>query len=56
MRFAFIEEHREVYPIKIQFAVLNISRSGFYAWRGREPSATHLRQESLTEAIREIHH
>ena len=55
MRYAFIEEHREVWPIKIQCDVLEVSRSGFYAWRGREPSATQRRQESLTETIREIH-
>ena len=56
MRFAFIEEHREEWPIAVQCFVLNVSRSGFYAWRGREPSATQRRQESLTETIREIHH
>ena len=56
MRFAFIEEHREVWPIAIQCSVLEVSRSGFYAWRGREPSETRRRQESLTETIREIHH
>jgi transposase InsO family protein len=55
MRFAFIEEHREVWPIAIQCSVLEVSRSGFYAWRGREPSATERRRESLTETIREIH-
>jgi putative transposase len=55
MRFAFIEEHRGTWPITIQCTVLEVSRSGFYAWRGREPSATQLRQESLTETIREIH-
>jgi transposase InsO family protein len=55
MRFAFIKEHQEVWPIKIQCEVLEVSRSGFYAWRGREPSATQLRQEALTETIREVH-
>ena len=55
MRFAFIKEHQEVWPIKIQCSVLEVSRSGFYAWRGREPSATQMRRESLTETIREIH-
>lgn len=55
MRYVFIEEHRGTWPISIQCAVLEVSRSGFYAWRGREPSATQLRQESLTETIREIH-
>ena len=55
MRFVFIKEHQEVWPIKIQCAVLEVSRSGFYAWRGREPSQAQRRREALTETIREIH-
>ena len=55
MRFAFIEQHRDVWPIKIQCAVLEVSRSGFYAWRGREPSQTDQRREALTETIHEVH-
>ena len=55
MRFAFIEEHQEVWPITIQCKVLAVSRSGFYAWRGRNPSRSDLRRESLTETIREVH-
>ena len=55
MRSAFIEEHRDPWPIKIQCAVLEVARSGFYAWRGREPSQAQLRRESLTETIREFH-
>jgi len=35
--------------------VLGVSRSGFYAWRKREPSATQVRREGLTERVREIH-
>jgi putative transposase len=55
MRFTFIEEHREVWPIAIQCVVLEVSRSGFYAWRVREPSATDRRRDSLTEKIQEVH-
>jgi transposase InsO family protein len=35
--------------------VLTVSRSGYYAWRNREPSATAQRRAVLTEQIREIH-
>lgn len=35
--------------------VLGVSRSGFYAWRARKPSAAEVRREELTEEIREIH-
>lgn len=35
--------------------VLQVSRSGYYAWVGRAPSARRLRQEELTGQIREAH-
>lgn len=47
--------HQAKYPVKTQCRVLGISRSGFYAWRAREPSARALEDAGLTERIREIH-
>jgi putative transposase len=35
--------------------VLGVSRSGYYAWRGRPASVTQTRQEQLVAAIRQIH-
>jgi transposase InsO family protein len=35
--------------------VLEVSRSGYYAWRGRAPSVTAQRQVELTERIRQVH-
>jgi putative transposase len=35
--------------------VLGVSRSGFYAWRSREPSAAELRREELTAQIATVH-
>jgi putative transposase len=35
--------------------VLGVSRSGFYAWRSREPSAAAARREELTAEVKEIH-
>lgn len=32
-----------------------VSRSGFYAWQGRDPSARQLRDEGLVERVRRIH-
>jgi putative transposase len=55
MRFAFIEEHRAQWSVQVQCEVLEVLRSGFYAWRGREPSRAELRREALTETIREVH-
>lgn len=55
MRYAFIQEHREVWPIAVQCDVLEVSRSGFYAWRKRPASARDKRREELTQQIRKIH-
>ena len=35
--------------------VLQVARSGYYAWRRRVPSATAERQSKLTEQIRQVH-
>jgi len=35
--------------------VLGVSTSGYYAWRGREPSKRAIRDKALLERIREIH-
>lgn len=55
MRFAFIQEHRGEYPLLVLCRVLEVSRSGYYAWRGRPASARHQRRAELAEAIRESH-
>lgn len=55
MKFAFIEEHRTVWPIGMQCHVLRVSRSGYYAWRKRPISARDQRREDLIQRIRAIH-
>jgi len=53
--FAWIEERRNEWPIVLLCRVLEVSRSGFYAWRSRPTSVTETRHEELTEEITEIH-
>jgi len=55
MRYSFIDEHRTVWPIGVQCRVLEVSRSGYYAWRARPESRTARRRAELTDRIREIH-
>jgi len=38
MRYRFIDAHKKAWPINLMCGVLNVSRSGFYHWAGREPS------------------
>jgi transposase InsO family protein len=55
MRYRFIEAHRTNWPIAVQCDVLLVSRSGYYAWRKRPPSAAAQRRTTLTEQIRAAH-
>lgn len=55
MRYRFIEEHRTVWPVSIQCDVLEVARSGYYAWRKRPASARARRRAELTDRIRAVH-
>ena len=55
MRFCFIEDHRNAYPVRTLCAVLEVSPSGYYAWRDRPESARHVADRGLTAEIRQIH-
>jgi transposase InsO family protein len=55
VRYAFIDEHRDHWPVAVQCGVLAVSRSGYYAWRNRAPSLTAQQRATLTERIRQVH-
>jgi putative transposase len=55
VRYCFIDDHREQWPVSVQCRVLHVSRSGFYAWCQRDVSATAQRRAELTERIEQIH-
>ncbi len=52
MIFQFIEDHRGEFPIIRMCKVLEVSRSGYYAWRGRPPSEREMANQ-LYEKIKE---
>ena len=47
--------HQALYPIATMCRVLEVSTSGYYAWRRREPSARSKSDAALTALIGEIH-
>ena len=55
MRFCFIEDHRNAYPVRTMCAVLEVSPSGYYAWRDRPQSARQAADHNLEADIRRIH-
>jgi len=55
VKFAFIRDHQEAFPVEVLCDVLDVSRSGYYAW-GRRPSGpAAMRRVELVEQIRDTH-
>lgn len=55
MRFEFIENHRDAFPVSRLCNVLNVSRSGYYAWRTRPVSQREMANQQLVEQIKAVH-
>ena len=51
MKYAFISGEEGHYPIHKMCHWANVSRSGYYDWRGRGPSRTALRRRRLAELV-----
>lgn len=54
MRFAFIHAHRCEFPTRLMCDILQVSCSGYYAWRQRPRSTARQRWETLCTAVREV--
>ena len=52
MKYQFMAEHRQHYPITVMCRVLEVSVSGYYAWRKREPSQHSREDAHLAEQVR----
>lgn len=55
MKYAFVRAHQAEFSISRMCHVLRVSRSGYYDWRGRKPSARSKRDKELLEQIGQIH-
>ncbi len=55
MKFGFVQEHRGTFRVGMMCRVLKVSRSGYYAWRHREPSRREVEDRRHAESIREVH-
>lgn len=54
-RYRFIHAQRQDYPIRRLCAVMGVSRSGYYAWRQRPPSARAQANAELLVAVHAAH-
>lgn len=50
-----MKAHRKVWPLPVMCRALMVSRSGYYAWQARQPSARFHRRTALRTAIRQAH-
>jgi transposase InsO family protein len=55
MRFRFIEDHRDVFNVRVMCAVLEVSASGYYAWRERPESQRDVANRELLAEVRRVH-
>ena len=54
MRFAFIEAKKAQFPVSALCRVLDVERSGFYAWRSREESDHAIDDRRLAVEVRAV--
>ena len=54
MKYVFMDEHQGTFGVSAMSRVLQVSRSGFYAWRWRQhkPSPRQQRRERLDETVK----
>jgi putative transposase len=55
MRFQFIENHQDEFPVARMHEVLGVSRSGYYAWRKRPISAREMANRELYKKIEVVY-
>ena len=54
MRYRFIDEHRDDWPVRVMCRVMRVSPSGFYAWRARPVSDQASRHGQLAEKVHQV--
>jgi putative transposase len=54
MKYQFIEKHKQEFPIVVMCSVLEISESGFYAWRKRSACQREREDAQLGQKIRQV--
>jgi putative transposase len=55
VKYAWIREHRDSFPIAVLCEVLEVSASGYYAWLDRPPSPRAQRHVQIQQAVQQVH-
>jgi len=54
MKFEFIEQQRDKHPVRLMCKVLEVSHSGYYAWRTRPVSQREMANQKLIQQIETV--
>lgn len=55
MKYAWIHEHRDLFPVAVMCDVLRASTSGYYDSLRRQPGPRAKRQQRIQQAVRQVH-
>jgi putative transposase len=55
VKYAWIREHRDSFPVAVLCDALEVSASGYYAWLDRPPSPRAQRHDQIQAAVRQVH-
>jgi len=55
MKYAWIQEHRDSFPVAAMCRTLKVSKSGFYHSQSAEPSARAQRSQRIREAVKQVY-
>jgi putative transposase len=55
MKFQFIDDHQQEWPVRVLCGALQVSPSGYYAWRSRPESPRASANRRLLEDVRRLH-
>ncbi len=55
MKYAWIQEHRDSFPVAVMCDVLKVSTSGYYASLERKPSPRAQRHQRIKRCVAEVH-
>ncbi len=55
MKHAWIQKHRDSFPVKVMCQVLQVSTGGYYDSLDREPSKRAQRHERIKQSVQQVH-
>jgi putative transposase len=55
VKYAWIREQADSFPIAVMCQVLEVSSSGYYDWRDRSPSPRSQRHERIQESVKQVY-